>query len=107
MKSFVKAALIAAVFATPLASFAQSNQPVTRAQVRAELVQLEQAGYNPGRSADSTYPADILSAEARVAAQNSAATAVGGTQAGSSEAGTPAARHASGFDGVKSIYFGQ
>lgn len=107
MKSFVQAALVAVALAAPLASFAQSNQPVTRAQVRAELVQLEQAGYNPARSADTTYPGDILAAEARVAAQNSAITAVGGTHAGSSESGAPATPRHSDFDGMKSIYFGQ
>jgi opacity protein-like surface antigen len=124
MKSFVKAALFAVAFAAPLASFAQSSQPVTRAQVRAELVQLEQAGYNPARSSDSTYPADVLAAESRVAAQNSSATAVGGVQAGSSESGSPQSSaaqsgpshtgllaklkaHHPDSDGLKPIYFGQ
>jgi len=107
MKPFVQAALVAVALAAPLASFAQSNQPVTRAQVRAELVQLEQAGYNPARSVDSTYPADIISAEARVADQNSATTAVGGAHDGSSQSGAPAKSRNSGFDGMKSVYFGQ
>ncbi|MFP3607088.1 DUF4148 domain-containing protein, partial [Paraburkholderia sp. SIMBA_053] len=35
MKSLIKAVAIAAVLAIPAVSFAQSNQPVTRAQVRA------------------------------------------------------------------------
>ena len=48
MKSLIQAVVIAAVLAAPVASFAQSNQPVTRAQVRAELIQLEKAGYQPG-----------------------------------------------------------
>ena len=53
MKSLIQAVAIAAVLATPVASFAQSNsQPVTRAQVRAELVQIEQAGYSPARGRD-------------------------------------------------------
>jgi hypothetical protein len=47
MKSIIKAFAIAALVAAPLASFAQSSQPVTRAQVREELAQLEKAGYNP------------------------------------------------------------
>lgn len=107
MKSIVQAALVAVALVAPVASFAQSNQPVTRAQVRAELVQLEKAGYNPARSSDTTYPSDIISAEARVAAQNSPATAVGGTHDGSSESGAPAKHRDVGFDGMKSIYFGQ
>ena len=81
MKSLIKAVAIAAVLAIPAVSFAQSNQPVTRAQVRAELVQLEKAGYNPATAVDSTYPADIQAAEAKIAAQdnhNLTSNAVGG-----------------------------
>jgi hypothetical protein len=67
-----------------------SAQEVTRAQVRAELVQLEQAGYSPSRGVDVTYPADIQAAEAKVAAQDSMSRdAVGGTPLnGSSAAGS-------------------
>ncbi|HEX3636568.1 MAG TPA: DUF4148 domain-containing protein [Paraburkholderia sp.] len=72
MKSLIQAIVIAAVLAAPVASFAQSNQPVTRAQVRAELIQLEQAGYRPGLS-DPYYPTDLHAAQARVAAQNGTA----------------------------------
>jgi hypothetical protein len=75
MKSLIQALAIAAVLATPVASFAQSNQPVTRAQVRAELVQLEKAGYSPSNGNDATYPRDIQRAEARVSAVNGAAKA--------------------------------
>ncbi|TKC86689.1 DUF4148 domain-containing protein [Trinickia terrae] len=74
MKSLVKAVAVALVLAAPVASFAQSNQPVTRAQVRAELVQLEKAGY--AVSGDyATYPNQIQAAEARVAAQSGVAQA--------------------------------
>jgi hypothetical protein len=51
--------------------FAQSNQPVTRAQVRAKIVQLEKAGYDPS-SAPIDYPAGLEAAEARVAAKTGA-----------------------------------
>ena len=65
MKSLIQAVVVAAALVAPVASFAQqSNAPVTRAQVRAELVQLEQAGYHPGVS-DPFYPANIQAAEAR------------------------------------------
>ena len=37
----VQSLIVAALIAAPAVSFAQSNQPVTRAQVRAELVQLQ------------------------------------------------------------------
>ncbi|HEY2024832.1 DUF4148 domain-containing protein [Paraburkholderia sp.] len=71
MKSLFKAVAIAAVLAAPVVSFAQSSQqPVTRAEVRNQLIQLEQAGYSPATSNDSSYPGDIQAAERRVQAQN-------------------------------------
>jgi hypothetical protein len=90
MKSLIQAVVVAAALAAPVAVFAQSNQPVTRAQVRAELVQLEKAGYNPAHGEDPHYPADIQAAEARVAAQNGATSGYGGVVSGSSDAGRPA-----------------
>jgi len=104
MKSLIQAVVVAAVLAAPVASFAQSNQPVTRAQVRAELIQLEKAGYQPNR-ADPYYPADIQAAQARVNAQNGiaqpAASAYGGVGSGSSQSG-----YVAPAKGTKSIYFG-
>jgi hypothetical protein len=73
MNSLIKAVAIAVVLAAPVASFAQSNQPVTRAQVRAELIEVEKAGYNPRDLLH--YPQNIQAAEARVAAQNGSANA--------------------------------
>ncbi|MCP3723505.1 DUF4148 domain-containing protein [Paraburkholderia sp. CNPSo 3272] len=87
MKSLVQAVVVAAALAAPVAVFAQSNQPVTRAQVRADMVQVEKAGFNPARSNPNEYPANVQAAEARVAAQNSA---VGGVNNGSSQAGQAA-----------------
>lgn len=70
MKSLIYAVVAASVLSAPLVSFAQeaSNGPLTRAQVREQLVQLEKAGYNPA-AADPYYPNDIQAAEQRVAAQ--------------------------------------
>jgi hypothetical protein len=90
MKSLIQAVAVAAALVVPAVSFAQSNGPLTRAQVRAELVQIEQAGYNPGRGQDPYYPADIQAAEAKVAAQNGEASGYGGVAGGSSNAGRPA-----------------
>jgi hypothetical protein len=103
MKSLIQAVAVAVALVVPVASFAQSNGPVTRAQVRAELVQLEKAGYSPSRGEDPHYPDDILAAEAKVAAQNDA---VGGVSAGSSASGAPAAVRPA-YDGMKPVYFGQ
>ncbi len=88
MKSLIEAAVIAALITAPLAAFAQSNQPVTRAQVRAELVQLEKAGYNPSTANMDDYPANLQAAEARVAAQTAQTSGYGSATNGSSQAGS-------------------
>jgi hypothetical protein len=88
LKSLIPAFVLASALAIPAVSFAQSNGPVTRAQVRAELVQLEKAGYHVG-DGHTTYPAEIQAAEAKVAAENGVASGYGGAVAGSSEAGRP------------------
>src|SRR5258707_8713191 len=87
MKSLIQAVVVAAVLAVPAVSFAQSNQPVTRAEVKAQLVQIEKAGYDP--AGDQTqYPANIQAAQARVNADNGAATDFGGATDGTSASGT-------------------
>jgi hypothetical protein len=106
MKSIVYAAVLASVLAAPVASFAQSNEPLTRAQVRAELIQVEKAGYNPASSNDTSYPADIQAAEQRVQAQNSAVaqgadSSYGPQVRGATQSGRPAKA-----DGPGSVYFG-
>ncbi|MGU7843502.1 DUF4148 domain-containing protein [Burkholderia sp. AW33-5] len=53
-------------------AFAQSNAPLTRAQVREELIRLEAAGYDPSKGDDGEYPADIQAALAKVAEQDRA-----------------------------------
>lgn len=86
MKSLLEAVVIAALISAPLAAFAQSEQPLTRAQVRAELVQVEKAGYNP--SDWMHYPENIQAAEARIAAEKQVnATGYGSGSNGSSQAG--------------------
>jgi hypothetical protein len=85
MNSLMKAIVIVGAFASPVASFAQSNEPVTRAQVRAELVELEETGWRPTQG-HTTYPADIQAAEAKVA-EKSRAAGVGVDVYGSSESG--------------------
>ena len=74
----VQSLIVAAAFAIPaVSSFAQSNQPITRAEVKAQLVQLEKAGYNPA-SDQTQYPNNIQAAQARVNAENGTATGFGG-----------------------------
>ena len=89
MKSIICAVFAAAVLAVPTLSFAQaSNAPVTRAEVKADLVQVEQAGYNPARK-DLNYPADIQAAEARIDTSSAADTSYGGVSNGAAF-GSPA-----------------
>jgi hypothetical protein len=91
-KLFVALALAAATLGAPVLSFAQSSAPLTRAEVRADLIRVEQAGYNPGRGDDVNYPSDVQAAEARIAAQSDqqvTTQGVGGAaQSGTSAAGT-------------------
>jgi hypothetical protein len=87
---FVHPLIAAAIFAIPALSFAQSSQPVTRAQVRAELIQLEKVGYNPA-SDQTQYPKNIQAAQARVNAENGvSATSYGTSTSGTADAGSRA-----------------
>jgi hypothetical protein len=113
-RTLIQAAIVAALVAAPALSFAQSvdqnNAPKTRAEVRAELVQIEQAGYNPAIADDATYPRDIQAAEARVSqqqqgiaqAQPTADTGYGGASMGSSQSGAQPAQIAPS----QRVYFG-
>ncbi|MFM0228124.1 DUF4148 domain-containing protein [Paraburkholderia dipogonis] len=115
MKSLIKAVIISAALVAPVVSFAQTSAPKTRAEVRAELVELEQAGYNPAASNDATYPDEIQAALARVAQKRASVAAAkagvtvasdtGGAVAGTSESGTGRSKPSN--DGTKPIYFGQ
>ncbi|MEA3119976.1 MAG: hypothetical protein QOI13_3246 [Paraburkholderia sp.] len=113
MKSLIKAALVSCALAAPIFAFAQTsaqanNGPLTRAEVRADLVRVEQAGYRPTLN-DIHYPSDIQAAEAKVASSNEAlsSSSVGGANAGGETGGgvqsaapvTPGAAH--------SVYFGR
>jgi hypothetical protein len=95
---------LAAVIAFPIAAHAQnSGSTVTRAEVRAQLVQLENVGYQPGRN-DPNYPNDIQAAEAKVASQGGdVASSVGGAPAGTSNSGSSVSNKVS-FDSINSIY---
>jgi hypothetical protein len=92
MKTLIYAALVAGALAAPALSFAQdATAPMTRAEVQADLVRVEQAGYRPNTK-DVHYPADIQAADVRLAAQDSTTRSdmsVGGVSIGSSQAGTP------------------
>ncbi|AOJ28144.1 DUF4148 domain-containing protein [Burkholderia seminalis] len=93
MKSLIATFAAAAVLAVPAVSFAQ-NAPVTRAQVKADLVAVQQAGYKLG-SDRTNYPEGIQAAEARLNPQQNVAaadtTGYGAQPAAAQESGAPAA----------------
>ncbi|MBJ9594998.1 MULTISPECIES: DUF4148 domain-containing protein [Burkholderia] len=62
-------------------AFAQAAAPLTRAQVRDELMRLEAAGYDPAKGDDGEYPADIQAAEAKLAEQDRARMAASAAHA--------------------------
>ncbi|WP_158937302.1 DUF4148 domain-containing protein [Burkholderia sp. S171] len=83
MKSFTSVVLAASILLVPLSGFAQqSGSMITRAQVRAELIQLEKAGYTPSTGNETNYPADIQAAEAKVSTESAtvATGSVGGSE---------------------------
>lgn len=82
MKSFASIVVATSFLIVPLCGFAQqSSAPLTRAEVRADLVQIEQAGYFPGTGEDLAYPNDIQAAEAKVSAKGTtlSSSSVGGS----------------------------
>jgi hypothetical protein len=91
IKAFIPAFVLATALAAPAFAFAQNTQPLTRAEVKAQLVQLEKAGYVPGGD-DNNYPADIQAAEQRVAAQENASTAYGAETGSTSASGHASAQ---------------
>ena len=107
MKRILIASLLTAATALPFTVFAQSS--VTRAQVRAELVELQQAGYR-GTTSDATYPSELLAAQQRVAARNvshadgPADSGHGASVSGSTSSGSRTAP-APEIPGLKSVYF--
>ncbi|WP_044042787.1 DUF4148 domain-containing protein [Caballeronia insecticola] len=92
MNAIAKVIVSIAVVAAPTFVFAQSeNVPLTRAQVKAELAQLERAGYSPATGEAANYPSDIQAAEAKVAAAQQGTKesneAYGGAHAGGAASG--------------------
>ncbi|WP_118178675.1 DUF4148 domain-containing protein [Paraburkholderia phosphatilytica] len=84
----VQSLIVAAVVAIPALSFAQTSQPVTRAQVRQELIDLEKAGYNPAGD-QAQYPDNLEQAQAKLEAQKGdAAASYGGAVASTSASGS-------------------
>ncbi|KVG17584.1 DUF4148 domain-containing protein [Burkholderia thailandensis] len=112
MKSFVYAAVAASILAAPLASFAQADQPppLTREQVKSELMRLEQNGYKP-ESGETQYPANVQAASQRIQPAQQTLThadtsGYGVQPAGASESGGRASKSPTSPAFGHSVYFG-
>jgi ABC-type sugar transport system substrate-binding protein len=106
-KLFLPALLAASALAAPAIALAQGNNaPVTRAEVRAQLTQLEKAGYSPATN-DNYYPQGLQEAQQRVDASNGTATrAYGPSTSGTSASGLHVPVAPASGDAQHSIYFG-
>jgi hypothetical protein len=104
MKSFVFALATVSAFAVPLTAFSQSDATPTRAQVRAELQQFEQAGYRPAGE-EPNYPVNEQAAETRVSAENGAA-GYGGATSGSSVSGSRSDVQPASAEQLHQLYMG-
>ncbi|WP_277183627.1 DUF4148 domain-containing protein [Caballeronia sp. BR00000012568055] len=111
MKSLIKAVAAAAVLVPPALTFAQtmqSDQGMTRGEVKQDLRNVEAAAYNPAVNDQTTYPADVQAAEARASRQNGAMQsndAYGGMANGTSASGMRGMAPMNN-DGTKPTYFG-
>ncbi|MBU9334692.1 DUF4148 domain-containing protein [Burkholderia multivorans] len=108
MKTPLLAALLAAVSAALAApAFASDGAAVTRAQLRAELAALQQAGYQPNRPNDPNYPDNLQAALKRV---HDSGIAVAATQTSGYGREADAATQSGSRRAVRtverSIYFG-
>jgi Domain of unknown function (DUF4148) len=98
MKSLIQVVVIGAALSAPVVSFAQSSEPITRAQVKSEVVALEKSGYPPAAANDFNYPQIAQAGEERMAANSGngvsgeAATGFGGAVEHSNISGSPAAK---------------
>ena len=117
IKTLAFVSIAIAALGGPALCFAQTTAPLTRAEVKADLIRVEQAGYDPASGDGVYYPANIQAAEAKVAAEQATHTlndAAGGTTlTGTSAAGKRAAAprdSASSCSGPASfcdVYYGE
>jgi Domain of unknown function (DUF4148) len=103
-KSLVPAIVLASALGAPAFAYAQDADTVSRPAVKADLLQMEQSGYNV-EGDHATYPAQTQAAEQRVEANRGiTSTSYGSPTDGSYAAGVraPMAQPV----GTHSIYFG-
>ncbi|MEN8517329.1 DUF4148 domain-containing protein [Burkholderia sp. RS02] len=102
----ISAVLVAVSAAVAAPAFANETV-VTRAQVRAELVQLQTAGYPLNRATDATYPSDLQAALTQIHAADAVAANEQASGYGSNgEAVTQSGRLHAVSVAERSVYFG-
>ncbi|MCA8241302.1 MULTISPECIES: DUF4148 domain-containing protein [Burkholderia] len=107
MKTQLIATLLVAVSAAVAAPAFANETTVTRAQVRAELAQLQHAGYPLNRATDATYPTDLQAALTRIHADDAvAANAAGAGYGSDGGAATQSGRRDVASVAERSVYFG-
>ncbi|CAB3803093.1 hypothetical protein LMG28614_05741 [Paraburkholderia ultramafica] len=97
-KTFIPILVLVSVLALPTMASANSNGPLTREQVRAELIQLHQAGYDRNHG-DAHYPTHLQGALKSVAAQQVLSGYGGVVNSGASGAPTQVASDHSIYKG--------
>ena len=103
-KALISAFVVAAALVAPALASAQTSGPLTRAEVKAQLVQLERAGYNPN-SDQAQYPKNIEAAEARINARHAlVASSYGPSVTGTSGSGSGTHEAGSKVIGLGPIY---
>ncbi|WP_175819804.1 DUF4148 domain-containing protein [Burkholderia sp. BCC0419] len=101
------AALLVAVSAAVAAPAFANESTVTRAQVRAELAQLQQAGYPLNRATDATYPNDLQAALTQIHAGDAVAANAAASGYGSDgDTATQSGRRHAVSVAERSVYFG-
>ena len=105
VRCFTLAALVVASSVTPAAASAQSAQSLTREEVKAELVKLENAGYQPAQN-DPYYPRKLQAAEAKLATQGREGLSAFGSESTTRAQSGTAGRKSAGHSGAKSLYSG-
>ncbi|MBY4865502.1 DUF4148 domain-containing protein [Burkholderia sp. Bp9017] len=107
MKTRLIAALLVAVSAAVAAPALANESGVTRAQVRAELVQLEAAGDAPGRANDPNYPDNLRAALKRIRDTDATVTDPQASGYGrNADSATQSGSHGTIRTAERSIYFG-
>jgi hypothetical protein len=68
METCIFALLLTGSLLTPISSFAEADKSVSRTQIRAELAEIQRAGYVP-TSEQASYPANFQAAITRVSSE--------------------------------------